>query len=177
MHTTNVKLPKAGQRDSSKQVSDEAGAVHRRLATDFTTVWTAEEQRRLLLDGAIDKARRQIALFRTLLVVVSTVLLALVVFAMTSAKARELALVKLLGARSSTLIAWVVGQALTMTLAAYGLAVALGSRIFPLFPRRVVLSPQELWAGVLLALILSLLASAAAVRRALSIPAAEALGA
>ena len=163
---------------SAVVVKTSSGAARAALAQiPGVTVWTAEEQRRLLLDGAIDKARRQIALFRTLLVVVSTVLLALVVFAMTSAKARELALVKLLGARSSTLIAWVVGQALTMTLAAYGLAVALGSRIFPLFPRRVVLSPQELWAGVLLALILSLLASAAAVRRALSIPAAEALGA
>jgi hypothetical protein len=26
-HTTNVKLPKVGQRDSSKRVSDEVGAV------------------------------------------------------------------------------------------------------------------------------------------------------
>lgn len=140
------------------------------------TVWTSEDQRKLLLDGAIDKARRQIALFRGLLVVVSTVLLALVVFAMTSAKSRELALIKLLGARSRTLIAWVVGQALTMTVTAYGLAVALGARIFPLFPRRVVLSREELVAGVFLALFLSLLASAAAVHRALGIPAAEALG-
>lgn len=140
------------------------------------TVWTSNEQRRLLLDGAIDKARRQIALFRALLVVVSTVLLTLVVFAMTSAKSKELALVKLLGARSRTLIAWVVGQAITMTLAAYGLAVALGTRLFPLFPRRVVLSREELLAGVLVAVLLSLLASSAAVRRALAIPAAEALG-
>jgi putative ABC transport system permease protein len=140
------------------------------------SVWSAGEQRTLLLEGAIDKARRQIGLFRALLVLVSTVLLSLVVFAMTSAKSRELALVKLLGARHRTLIAWVVGQAITMTLAAYGLAVALGFRVFPLFPRRVVLSTQELWAGVLLALLLSLIASAAAVRRALAIPAAEALG-
>jgi putative ABC transport system permease protein len=161
---------------SAVVVLAEPGARSALARIPGVSVWTGDEQRRLLLDGAIDKARRQIALFRSLLVIVSTVLLALVVFAMTSAKSRELALVKLLGARVRTLVAWVVGQALAMTLAAYGLAVALGFRIFPLFPRRVVLSRGELLAGVLVALLLALLASVAAVRRALAIPAAEALG-
>lgn len=161
---------------SAVVVSAEPGARGALARIPGVSVWTSDEQRGLLLDGAIDKARRQIALFRGLLVAVSTVLLSLVVFAMTSAKSRELALVKLLGARTRTLVAWVVGQALTMTLAAYGLAVALGSRIFPMFPRRVVLSRDELLAGVVVALVLSLLASISAVHRALSIPAAEALG-
>jgi hypothetical protein len=45
-HTTNVKLPKTGQRDSSKPVSDETGAVQ---YSDKAGVFHAEEHE----DGAI----------------------------------------------------------------------------------------------------------------------------
>lgn len=138
--------------------------------------WTAEGQRQLLLQGAVDKARRQIGLFRVLLVVVSTALLSLVTFSLTAAKTREIALVKLLGARGRTVVSWVASQALAMTLAAYGLAVLLGSRVFPRFPRRVVIEPRDLYLGLAVALVLSAVSSVAAVRRALAVPAGEVLG-
>lgn len=141
------------------------------------TVFSAADQRRLLLEGTIDKARRQIELFRALLVVVSTALLALVTFSMTAAKTREIALVKLLGARTRTLVLWVASQSLLMTVAAYTLAVAVGSRLFPKFPRRVVIEPRDLVVGLTIAVALSLVASVAAVRRALAVPAGEALSA
>lgn len=141
------------------------------------TAYTAAEQRSLLLDGAVDKARRQIALFRALLVAVSTALLALVTFSMTAAKTREIALVKLLGARTRTIVSWVASQALLMTVTAYASAVAIGSRVFPSFPRRVVLERSDVIAGLVVALILASISSLAAVRRALTVPASEALAA
>jgi putative ABC transport system permease protein len=138
--------------------------------------WTAEGQRQLLLQGAVDKARRQIGLFRALLVVVSTALLSLVTFSLTASKTREIALVKLLGARGRTVISWVASQALAMTLAAYGVAVLLGRGVFPRFPRRVVIEPRDLYIGLAVALLLSAVSSVAAVRRALAVPAGEVLG-
>lgn len=141
------------------------------------TAYTAGEERSLLLDGAVDKARRQIALFRVLLIIVSTALLALVTFSMTAAKTREIALVKLLGARTRTLVSWVASQSLLMTLAAYGAAIAMGTKVFPKFPRRVVIEPRDLWIGLAVALLLASISSVAAVRRALSVPAGEALAA
>jgi putative ABC transport system permease protein len=152
--------------------------VQRRLAQiPGVTAYTAGQQRSLLLDGAVDKARRQIGLFRALLIVVSTALLALVTFSMTAAKTREIALVKLLGGRTRTLVSWVASQSLLMTLAAYGAAVAIGTKVFPRFPRRVVIEPRDLAIGLVVALLLASLASIAAVRRALSVPAGEALAA
>lgn len=140
------------------------------------TVYASPAQRALLLDGAVDKARRQIGLFRALLVVVSTALLSLVTFSLTAAKTREIALVKLLGARARTVVSWVASQAVAMTLTAYGAAVLLGSLAFPKFPRRVVIEPRDLWVGLAVALALALLSSVAAVRRALAVPAGEVLG-
>lgn len=156
----------------------DAAAVRAELARiPGITAYTAGEERSLLLDGAVDKARRQIALFRVLLIVVSTALLALVTFSMTAAKTREIALVKLLGARTRTLVSWVASQSLLMTLSAYGAAVAIGTKVFPKFPRRVVIEPRDLWIGLAVALVLASISSVAAVRRALSVPAGEALAA
>lgn len=151
-------------------------AVQRHLsAIPGVRAWSADGQRRLLLEGAVDKARRQIGLFRVLLVLVSTALLALVTFSLTAAKTREIALVKLLGARTGTLVSWVSSQAAAMTVAAYGVAILIGSQAFPRFPRRVVIEPRDLWIGLAVALALAAVSSVAAVRRALSIPAGEAL--
>lgn len=157
--------------------ADRAAALRDLSSIPGVTAWTADGQRRLLLEGAVDKARRQIGLFRVLLVVVSTALLALVTFSLTAAKTREIALVKLLGARTGTLVSWVASQAVAMTVAAYGVAILLGSQAFPRFPRRVVIDARDLWIGLLVALALAAVSSVAAVRRALAIPAGEALSA
>ena len=162
-------------------VTLQPGASPVRVMRDLNEVpgvqaWTADGQRQLLLQGAVDKARRQIGLFRALLVVVSTALLSLVTFSLTASKTREIALVKLLGARGRTVVSWVASQALAMTLAAYGVAVLLGRGVFPRFPRRVVIEPRDLYLGLAVALVLSAVSSVAAVRRALAVPAGEALG-
>lgn len=140
------------------------------------SVYSAAGQRALLLDGAVDKARRQIGLFRALLVVVSTALLSLVTFSLTASKTREIALVKLLGARPRTIVTWVASQSLAITLTAYAAAALLGRQVFPRFPRRVVIEAVDLRIGLVVALILALVSSIAAVRRALAVPAGEVLG-
>ena len=135
------------------------------------SVYTTEEQRGLLLEGVVDKARRQIGLFRALLAVVSGIVVSLVIFNMTVAKTREIALVKLMGARWSLVASMILQQSLLLTLLAYGFALAVSQLAFPHFPRRVVVGGAEL-AGVLgLSLGIALVASVVAIRRALRIPA------
>lgn len=135
------------------------------------SVHAAEDQRRFLLEGVVDKARRQIGLFRALLAVVSGIVVSLVVFNMTVAKTREIALLKLMGARLGLVAGMILQQSLLLSLLAFGVALAVSQVAFPLFPRRVVVGPEEL-AGVLaLSVIIALLASVAAIRRALQIPA------
>lgn len=144
--------------------------VRRRIAAwpDVSVLSTAD-QRSILLDGVIEKARRQIGLFRGLLVVVSSIVVSLVVFNMTVAKTKEIALLKLMGARARVVVGMIVQQSLMLGVLAYGVAVLVSKLAFEHFPRRVVVGPQEYLGVFALTLAIGLLASLAAVRRAFHI--------
>lgn len=133
-------------------------------------VFTRAEQESLLLDGVIDKARRQIGLFRALLSVVSGIVVSLVIFNMTSAKTREIALLKLMGARLELIVKMIVQQSLLLTLLAYAVALGVAQLAFEHFPRRVVVGQRELLGVLALAVAIALFASLAAIRRAIRIP-------
>ncbi len=134
------------------------------------SVSSTDEQRALLLSGVVDKSRRQIGLFRALLVVVSAIVVSLVIFNMTVAKTREIALLKLMGARLSVVVRLIVEQSLLLCGLAYGVAVAVAQLAFDKFPRRVAVEPVDYAAAFALVLAIGLVASAAGVRRALAIP-------
>lgn len=138
---------------------------------DDVSVYTTDEQKSFLLEGVIDKARRQIGLFRALLAIVSGIVVSLVIFNMTVSKSREIALLKLMGAKLSLVVGMIVKQSLTLSLLAFGVALLLSQVAFPAFPRRVIVGREELIVSFALSIAIALLASIAAVRRALRIPA------
>lgn len=148
-----------------------AEVVQSRLA-DWTdvTVWTAQEQRDLLLRGVIDKARKQIGLFRTLLSIVSAIIVALILYNMTVAKSYEIALIKLMGGRTRVIVGMILQQSLLLGGIGYGMAVAIGTVAFDHFPRRVVVGPGELAGLAVLVVVISVLSSIAGIVRALRIP-------
>ena len=49
----------------------------------------------------VDKARRQLGLFRVLLIIISTIIMALILYTLTLDKIHDIALLKLIGARNS----------------------------------------------------------------------------
>lgn len=134
------------------------------------TVWTASEQRDLLLRGVIDKARQQIGLFRTLLSIVSAIIVALILYNMTVAKSYEISLLKLMGARTRVIVSMILQQSILLGAIGYAMAVAIGSLLFDYFPRRVVVGPAELATLAALVAGISVLASLAGIIRALRIP-------
>lgn len=137
---------------------------------DDIAVYDAEEQRRFLLLGVVDKARRQIGLFRAILALVSAIVVSLIIFNMTVAKTREIALLRLMGARTSLVAGMILQQSMLLGFLAYLVALALSQIAFPYFPRRVVVGPQELIGVLVLALAIAAFASVAAIRRAMKIP-------
>lgn len=137
---------------------------------DDVAVYDTEQQRQFLLLGVVDKARRQIGLFRTLLAIVSAIVVSLVIFNMTVAKTREIALLRLMGARTSLVAGMILQQSMLLGVLAYLVALVLSQIAFPHFPRRVVVGPQELLGILALAMAIAVLASLAAIRRALKIP-------
>ena len=132
------------------------------------SVHTAEGQRQLLVMGLIDKARRQIGLFRVLLVIISTIIMALILYTLTLDKIHDIALLILMGARNGVIIGLILQQALLLGAIGYGIAILLGEWVFPQFPRSVVIAPVDYWAlaGVVAAIsiVSSLLGIAKAMR-------------
>ena len=68
------------------------------------TVYTADEQRNLLLKGSVEKVRSQIGLFRILLTIIATIIMALILYTLTLDKLHSIALLKLIGASNSVLL-------------------------------------------------------------------------
>lgn len=134
------------------------------------TVWSGDEQRSLLLEGVIDKARKQIGLFRVLLSIVSGIIVGLILYNMTVAKSHEIALVKLLGGRTRVVVGMILQQALLLGAIGYAVAVGIGAVAFEHFPRRVVITSTELAGLALLVALISVAASVAGIVRALRIP-------
>jgi putative ABC transport system permease protein len=133
------------------------------------TVWTREEQERLILQGMVAKARVQLGMFSVILIVTSSLLLAAVLYNLTLEKAHDIAVLKLLGARPSRIVGLVLQQAWATAILGYVIALALGSEVFPHFPRRVVLTETSIVAVGVLLLVMSTLASIAGVVYALRI--------
>jgi putative ABC transport system permease protein len=75
---------------------------------------TQADQELLLTRSVVDRARRQIGLFMGILLVVSAVVIALIIYTMTMEKLREIATLKLIGAPDRTIVGLIVQQALAL---------------------------------------------------------------
>lgn len=139
------------------------------------TPYTTAQQRDFLLKGMVDKARRQLGLFRALLVIISAVIMALIIYTLTLDKAHDIAMLKLMGARNSVILSLILQQAMILGAAGYVLAFALGQWLFPLFPRRVVLTEHDLWFLAAIVVVISAMASILGIVKAMRVDPAEAL--
>ena len=136
---------------------------------------TQEEQEIVLSRSVIDRARRQIGLFTTLLLTVSTVIIGLIIYTMTIDKKKSIATLKLIGAPDRRIVGLIVQQALAMGVISFLTGAALISAAHGYFPRRVVLEPADAATLFGVVLFVCLLASALGVRTALKIDPASAL--
>ncbi len=134
------------------------------------SVYSAGGQRDLLLQ-VVDKPRRQILLFRSLLVVISGIVVSLILYNMTVSRTHEIGVLKLMGARTSTVAGMILQQAVLLWAAGYAVALALAALTFDLFPRKVSLTPQEILMVAVVVLAVCVIGGLAGVVRALRIPA------
>lgn len=140
------------------------------------SVYSSEEQRNLLLGGIVDLSRRQIGLFRVLLLFVSGIIMALILYTLTMDKLHDIALLKLMGARNGVILGLIMQQA--VLLGGIGLFVAwfVGQWVFPLFPRRVVIISGDLWLLAGIVAIISIAASLLGIWKAMRVEPNEVLG-
>ena len=133
------------------------------------TVHTHEGQRQLLLRGNVDRARRQLGLFRVILVIVSTIIMALILYTLTLDKTHDIAMLKLMGARRRVIMGLILQQALLLGACGYGIAYYIGHWLYPLFPRRVMITTDDLWILAGIVVVISSLASLLGIARALQV--------
>lgn len=139
------------------------------------SVHTSHQQRELLLKGTVDRARRQIGLFTSLLVLISAIIMALILYTLTLDKTRDIALLKLMGARNSVILALILQQALILGGLGYLLAFYFGQWIFPYFPRRVIIMPEDLFRLGVIVIVISVLSSLLGIWKAMKIQPNEVL--
>jgi putative ABC transport system permease protein len=140
------------------------------------TVYTRTEMEEILVGKLIATSARQIGMFLIILAAVSAAIVAFIIYSLTMDKIREIAVLKLIGTRNRT-IAWMILQQ-ALALGLIGFAVGKISATFsaPLFPKYVLLMPQDSLAGLGIVLVICALASVIAIRMALRVDPAEAIG-
>ncbi|MCI0493058.1 MAG: ABC transporter permease [Planctomycetes bacterium] len=134
------------------------------------------EQELILTRSVVERARKQIGLFTALLLIVSAVIIALILYTMTMDKLREIATLKLIGAPDRTIVGLILQQALAMGVIGFGFGALLISTIKDYFPRRVILQPEDGLALAAAVILVCVLSSALGVRLALKVDPATALG-
>ena len=177
-------------RGSSSASRDTVNAVVARIAPEASAAAVAEQARRwrhlaamtqaeqesILTQSLVDRARRQIGMFTSILLLVSAVIIALIIYTMTMEKLRQIAMLKLIGAPDRTIVAMIVQQALALGLTGFMFGTLLIANIKDFFPRRVVLEPDNVLALGGVVFLVCLLASGLGVRAALKADPATALG-
>jgi putative ABC transport system permease protein len=139
------------------------------------SVFTKAAQENLLLQGMVDKSRRQLGMFRALLTIIAGIVMALILYTLTLDKLHSIALLKLIGAPNRTILGLILQQAIVLGSVGYGIAYLVGQRLFLYFPRRVVLTNGDLLQLAAIVLGISVLASLLGIWRAMRVQPNEAL--
>jgi len=137
---------------------------------------TQAGQEEILTRSLVDRARRQIGLFTSLLLIVSAVVIALIIYTMTMEKLKHIATLKLIGAPDRVIVGMIVQQALALGLIGFAIGATLIFNIKDYFPRRVILEPDNVMTLGLIVVVVCLLSSGLGVRAALRVDPATAMG-
>jgi putative ABC transport system permease protein len=142
----------------------------------YFNVFTTGEERSLMLEGRLSRMSAVLGLFRSLLIVVSIVIIALIIYVLTIEKIRSIATLKLIGAPNWVIVRLIMEQSMALTLASFAAAYGLRELIAPGFPRSLAFLAQETAITFGVMLVGGVVASAMAIWHALRTPPQTALG-
>ena len=140
------------------------------------TVYTRAQMEAILIGKLIATSSKQIGMFLVILAVVSAAIVAFIIYTLTMDKIREIAVLKLIGTRNRTIAAMIMQQALALGVIGFAVGKITATFAAPLFPKYVLLIPQDSVAGFFAVLVICALASVIAIRMALKVDPAEAIG-
>ncbi len=140
------------------------------------TVYTRAEMEEILIGKLIATSAKQIGMFLVILAAVSAAIVAFIIYSLTMDKIREIAVLKLIGTRNRTIAWMILQQALALGLIGFAVGKISATFAAPMFPKYVLLMPQDSLVGLGIVLVICALASIIAIRTALRVDPAEAIG-
>lgn len=156
--------------------ADQAEVLDRISRWNHYRAISAQEQTQILSKGMIEKARMQLGLFRIILLVISAVIIALIIYTSTLDKIKVIATLKLIGSPNRVIIGMILQQSLLMGVIAYSMGYGLVLLTHENFPRRIVLDSADLQGLFVVVIFICTSASFVGIRKALRVEPAEALG-
>jgi len=127
--------------------------------TTHKKVFTQEEQKNLLLQKVIKKSSKQIGMFTVILIVVSVIIIALIIYTMTLEKIKEISIMKLIGIPNFTISKMIIQETVVLGFLAFISGNIFANMIGGVFPKRIVLLQSDSISLFVIILISSIFAS------------------
>ena len=138
--------------------------------------YTRAQMEEILVARLIATSSKQIFMFLVILAIVSAAIVAFIIYTMTLNKIREIAVLKLIGATNRTISAMILQQAMGLGLIGFMVGKLSATLWAPLFPKYVLLLPGDAVKGFVLVVVMCAFASSFAIRAALRVDPANAIG-
>ena len=138
--------------------------------------FTRAQMEQILVAKLIATSAKQIGMFLVILAIVSAAIVAFIIYTMTLGKLREIAVLKLIGTRNRTIAGMILQQALALGVIGFVVGKITATFAAPVFPKYVLLMPLDAVAGFFAVLAICVLSSIVAIRMALKVDPAEAIG-
>ncbi|MDP4029449.1 MAG: ABC transporter permease [Gallionella sp.] len=139
-------------------------------------VFTRAQMEGILVGKLIATSAKQIGMFLVILSVVSAAIVAFIIYTLTMGKIREIAVLKLIGTRNRTIAGMIMQQAVGLGVIGFVVGKIAATLWAPIFPKYVLLIPGDAARGFAIVVVICMLASVLAIRAALKVDPAEAIG-
>ena len=159
---------------SAGMTAEEVAAPIRRWR--HLQAYTQAEMQEILVAKLIATSAKQIGMFLVILAIVSAAIVAFIIYTMTLGKLREIAVLKLIGTRNRTIAGMILQQALGLGLIGFVVGKTVATLWAPIFPKYVLLEPGDAVRGFVIVMVICALASTLAIRAALQVDPATAIG-
>ena len=144
--------------------------------TTHKKVFTKAQQTRLLLERVIKKSSKQIGMFTVILIIVSIVIIALIIYTMTLEKIKEISILKLIGISNFTISKMIIQETITLGILAFISGNLFARAISGGFPKRIVLETSDAFSLFGVILISSVFASLFGIYKVVKTDPSQAIG-
>jgi putative ABC transport system permease protein len=138
--------------------------------------YTSQDMEDILVAKMIATSARQISVFLVILALVSAAIVALIIYTMTIGKIKEIAVLKLIGTRNTTIAGMILQEALGLGLIGFIIGKLAATLWGPHFPKYVVLLTEDAVRGFAATMAICIVASFLGIRAALRVEPGAAIG-